>query len=210
MLETLGIALATFFATISPIEVAAVFAALTTTASPPMRYSIAVRGCVTATIILLLFALVGKYVLALLGISFAAMRAAGGILLLLISIDMVFARASGAITTTEEEEKEAVLKQDIAVFPLATPLIAGPGAIGATMLLMAGAEGHTVHQFIVLASMLAIMLVTFGSMMFAGQINRILGVTGMHVINRILGILLAALAVQFVFDGIAQSGLLHG
>jgi multiple antibiotic resistance protein len=210
MFETAGIALATFFATVGPIEVAAVFAALTATATPVERRSIAIRGIVTATVILLVFALLGKYVLAGLGISLAALRTAGGILLLLISIDMVFARSSGATSTTAEEDREAERKQDIAVFPLATPLIAGPGAIGASILLMANAQGHVAHQLIVLAALLAIMLVALVAMLTASQIHRSLGVTGRHVINRIFGILLSALAVQFLFDGIAESGLLRG
>jgi len=210
MFETAGIALTTFLATVGPIEVAAMFAALTATATPLERRSIAIRGIATATVILLVFALLGKYVLAGLGISLAALRTAGGILLLLISIDMVFARTSGATSTTDDEDREAKRKQDIAVFPLATPLIAGPGAIGASILLMARAEGQAMHQAIVLAALLAVMLVTFVAMLTASQLHRSLGVTGMHVINRIFGILLSALAVQFVFDGIAESGLLGG
>jgi multiple antibiotic resistance protein len=210
MYETAGIALATFFATIGPIDVAAMFAALTATASAAERRSIAIRGAVIATVILLVFALLGKVMLASLGISLAAMRTAGGILLLLISIEMVFARASGATTTTDEEDREAEHRHDIAIFPLASPLIAGPGAIGASILLMANAEGHLTHQLIVLAALLLMMLATFIAMLTASQIHRFLGVTGMHVINRIFGILLAALAVQFVFDGVKQSGLLGG
>jgi multiple antibiotic resistance protein len=208
MFETAGIALATFFATVAPIDVAAMFAALTATAAPAERRSIAIRGAVIATVILLVFALLGKLLLAGMGISLAALRTAGGILLLLISIDMVFARTSGATSTTDEEDLEAEHKHDIAVFPLATPLIAGPGAIGAAILLMANAEGRVTHQLAVLAALLAVMLVTFVAMLTASQIHRFLGVTGMQVINRIIGILLSALAVQFVFDGIAQSGLL--
>lgn len=208
MLETAGVALATFFATIAPIDVAAMFAALTATATPSERRSIAIRGTVIATMIMLIFALLGKYLLASMGISLAALRTAGGILLLLISIDMVFARSSGATSTTDEEDREAERKRDIAVFPLATPLIAGPGAIGAAILLMANAESHVTYQLVVLGAILVIMLVTFVAMLTASHIHRFLGVTGMQVIGRIFGILLSALAVQFVFDGIAQSGLL--
>ena len=208
MFETAGIALATFFATVGPIDVAAMFAVLTARSTPTERRSIAIRGVVTATIILLVFALLGKYLLASMGISLAALRTAGGVLLLLISIDMVFARTSGATSTTDEEDREAKDKHDIAVFPLATPLIAGPGAIGASILLMANAEAHITHQLMVLAALLLIMLITFVAMLSASQIHRFLGVTGMHVINRIFGILLSALAVQFLFDGIAQSGIL--
>ena len=208
MLETAGVALATFFATVGPIDVAAMFAALTVTATAAEKRSIAIRGAVTATVILVVFALLGKFLLAGLGISLAALRTAGGVLLLLSSIEMVFARSSGATSTTDEEAKEAKRKQDIAIFPLATPLIAGPGAMGAAILLMANAEGQWAQQLVVLASLLAIMFVTFVSMLTAAQIHRFLGVTGMHVITRVFGVLLSALAVQFVFDGIAQSGLI--
>ena len=137
----------------------------------------------------------------------AALRTAGGILLLLIAIEMVFARTTGGTSTTDEEEQEAILKQDISVFPIATPLIAGPGAMGAAILLMADAEGDLELQAVVLGSLLAILLFTYIGMLLAGRIQRLLGVIGMHVITRVMGVLLAALAVQFIFDGIAQSGL---
>jgi multiple antibiotic resistance protein len=170
----------------------------------------AVRGTLIATFILLLFALVGEAVLGGLGISLAALRTAGGILLLLIAIEMVFARTTGGTSTTDEEEKEAMSKQDISVFPIATPLIAGPGAMGAAILLMADAEGELRYQLIVLASLLVILGSTLAGMLLAGRIQKLLGVIGMHVITRIMGVLLSALAVQFIFDGIAQSGLLTG
>ena len=188
---------------------AAVFAALTATATPQERYSIALRGALTATVILVFFALLGKFLLAGLGISLPALRTSGGILLLLIGIDMVFARSSGATSTTAEETNEARRRHDIAIFPLATPLIAGPGAMGSTILLMAGAEGHLLEQLIVLGALLVIMGVALLAMLTASQIHRFLGVTGTQVIGRVFGILLCALAVQFVFDGITQSGMLN-
>jgi multiple antibiotic resistance protein len=208
MMEPWGVALATFFATIGPVDVAAMFAALTADAAPAERRSIAVRGCVIALVVLVLFALLGKQVLASLGISLAALRTAGGILLLLIGIQMVFGRSSGATSTTDEEEHEARLKPDIAVFPLATPLIAGPGAMGAAILLMADAGGDIARQLAVLGSMTAVVALTFVFLLIATQLQRFLGVTGMHVVSRVFGVLLSALAVQFLFDGIAQSGLL--
>ena len=151
--------------------------------------------------------MIGELLLAGLGISLAALRAAGGILLLLIGIEMVFARSSGVTSTTDEEEQEAISKSDISVFPLATPLIAGPGAMGAVILLMAHQEGNVTGQVIIIASLLAILLLTFVSLLLAGKIVKLFGVTGMHVITRIMGVLLSALAVQFIFDGIRQSGL---
>lgn len=207
MLETASIALATFFATIGPLDVAAVFAVLTGNYDPVRRRWCAVRGVLLATAILMLFALAGEVMLNVFGISLAALRTAGGILLLLISIEMVFARSSGATSTTDEEEKEATTREDIAVFPVATPLIAGPGAMGAAILLMASAEGNVVHQMIVVGCLLAMLALTLVSLLLAGQLIRLLGLTGLNVISRIIGVLLAALAVQFIFDGIADSGL---
>lgn len=133
MMETAGLALTTFFATIGPIGVSAMFAALTASANPEARRSMAIRGSIIAAGILLTFALIGEHLLTGLGISLAALRISGGILLLLIGIDKVFARSTSGTSTTEEE-REAETKQDISVFPLATPLLAGPGSMGATIL----------------------------------------------------------------------------
>ncbi len=207
MTETAGLALATFFATIGPLDVAAMFAALTAGQTVQQKRAVAIRGTLIGTVILVTFALAGEFLLAGLGISLAALRAAGGILLLLIGIEMVFARSSGGTSTTDEEKQEAISKTDISVFPLATPLIAGPGAMGAAILLMANQEGDVTGQAIIIASLLVILLLTFVSLLLAGKIQHLLGVTGMHVITRVMGVLLSALAVQFIFDGIKQSGL---
>ena len=210
MIETAALALATFFATIGPFDVAAMFAALTASQTAQQRRAIAIRGTLIGVTILLTFAFIGEVLLSSLGISLAALRTAGGILLLLIGIDMVFARSSGGISTTDEEETEAISKSDISVFPLATPLIAGPGAMGAAILLMVDQQGNVAGQAIVVGSILAILLLTFVSMLLAGKIQQLLGVTGMHVITRVMGVLLSSLAVQFIFDGIIQSGLVGG
>ncbi len=207
MLETASIALATFFATIGPLDGAAVFAVLTANYTAKQRRSCAFRGILIATILLLLFALAGEAMLRSFGISLAALRTAGGILLLLISIEMVFARSSGATGTTDEENREAATREDIAVFPVAMPLIAGPGAMGAAILLMADASGNYAQQAVVIGSLVAMLLVTLLSFLLAGQLTRLLGLTGLAVISRVMGILLAGLAVQFVFDGIADSVL---
>ena len=207
MTETAVLALATFFATIGPLDIAAMFAALTASHTAAQKKSLAIRGSLIGTAILLTFALIGEFLLSSLGISLAALRIAGGILLLLIGIEMVFARTSGGTSTTGDEEEEALAKPDISVFPLATPLIAGPGAMGAAILLMANQEGNLTGQAIVIGSLLAILLLTLLSLLLAGKIQNILGVTGMHVITRVMGVLLSALAVQFMIDGILQSGL---
>ena len=208
MFESAIVAITTFFATIGPLDVAMVFAALTANETVQHKRTMAFRGILVATIILVVFALVGDKLLAVLGISLAAMRFAGGILLLLIAIEMVFARTSGVLSTTEEESREAVLKKDISIFPLATPLIAGPGAIGAAILLTANQEGDITGIVIVISSLLAVLLFTLGILLVAGKVQHLLGVIGMQVVTRIMGILLASLSVQFMFDGIRQSGIL--
>lgn len=208
MLDTAILATTTLFATIGPLDVAAMFAVLTANETAQSRRRTALRSSFVATIILLVFALLGGVMLKSLGISLAALQIGGGILLLLIGIDMAFAVASGATSTTDEETQEAATRQDIAVFPLATPLIAGPGAMGAVILLMAETDGVIVLKLVVIAALLLMLLLTFLSMLLATHIHRLLGVTGMHVITRVMGVLLAALAVQFILNGIAQSGLL--
>lgn len=208
MLDTAILAFTTLFATIGPLDVAAMFAVLTAKDTPKLRVRTALRSTLIATVILMVFALGGEIMLSSLGISLAALRIGGGILLLLIGIEMAFAIASGATTTTAEETREAATRQDIAIFPLATPLIAGPGAMGAVILLMAGTDGVLLLQLAVIATLLLMLLLTLASMLLATHIYRILGVTGMHVISRVMGVLLSALAVQFILDGIAESGLL--
>jgi multiple antibiotic resistance protein len=207
VIEVAVVAFTTFFATVGPLDVGAVFAAMTPGASGAARRRMAVRGTLIAACILLAFALAGDLLLGSLGISLAALRVAGGILLLLIAIDMVFARPSGGTSTTEEETREGAGKSDVAVFPLATPLIAGPGAMGAVILLMAEAQGDYLRQAVVITMLLAVLLITLVSLLLASQLQRLMGVTGLHVVSRVFGVLLAALAVQFMIDGILQSGL---
>ena len=208
VLEAFSVAFTTFFATIGPIDVAAMFAIFSGDLDAKERRLTAMRGVLVASVILFLFALLGEWILSILGISLAALRAAGVVLLLLIGIDMVAANGSGATTTTREERKEAEAKADIAVFPLATPLIAGPGAIGAVILLMAHAEGDYLQQGAVALALLLVLLVTLAALLLASRLQTLLGVTGMHMVSRVFGVLLCALAMQFLFDGIAQSGLL--
>lgn len=210
MIELAGLAFTTMFATISPISVSAMFAALTLTVDANARRAMAIRGTVIAGVILLGFALLGEYLLTGLGISLAALRISGGILLLLIGIDKVFARSDNGATTNKAEQKEAEIKDDISVFPLATPLIAGPGSMGATILLMADVKGDLPHQLVVISALAAILLVTLLALLSASKLQKLLGVTGMNVVSRVMGVLLAALAVQFILDGIGQSGLLGG
>ena len=206
-IETLLLALTTFFATIGPADLLVVYAALTQKNTRAERRAMALRGTVIAGVILLFFALFGELLLKLFGITLPALRIAGGILLLLISIDMVFARHSGGTGTTPEEESEAQHREDISVFPLATPLIAGPGAISAVILLTTGTGGFNLAWFTVVAALLAILLLCYVVMLVAIPIQRLLGITGLAVVSRVVGVLLAALAVQFLLDGIKASGI---
>ena len=219
MLETATISLATFFATIGPLDVAAIFAALTANDAAPHRRAMAVRATLIAAGVLLTFAVAGEFLLGLRAgrerwrhhgrkhDAIAHHRPLAGQL----NLDgggPGFARDSGGTSTTAEEAREARAKPDISVFPLATPLIAGPGAMGAAILLMTNTEGDIRRQAAVIAALVLILAMTFVCMLMAGTINRLLGVTGMHVVSRVMGVLLSALAVQFIFDGIARSGLL--
>lgn len=210
MIEPVLVAFTTLFATVGPQDVAVLFAALTARNSARERRAIALKGTLIAAGILFFFAFFGDTLLRLFGIGLPALRTAGGVLLLLIAIDLVFARPSGGTTTTSEENEEAASRPDISVFPLATPLIAGPGSIGAVVLLIANAEGDRLEYLAVLSALGAILLFTFVLMLIATQVQKILGVTGVHVVSRIVGVLLAALAVQFIFDGLAASGLFPG
>ncbi len=207
-LDSFLLSLSTFFATIGPADLVLVFAALTERMTTRERRVMALRGTLIATGILLFFAVFGEPLLKLFGITIPALRIAGGVLLLLISIDMVFARHSGGTGTTPEEENEAMKRPDISVFPLATPLIAGPGAISA-MILLATPEGlFTIGWFEVVAAVLAILVLCYAAMYVAMPIQRLLGLTGLAVVSRVVGVLLAALAIQFLLDGISTSGVL--
>jgi len=206
-MNTFLVAFATLFATVGVADIAFLFAALTKDNTPAQRRVFATRGVLVALAILLFFAFLGNSILDLFGITIPALRTAGGVLLLLIAIDMVFARHSGGTGTTDEEEIEARQSHDISVFPLAMPLMAGPGAISAVILLTTGARTD-LDFWLVLAAIVAILALAWLTLLIAIPIQRLLGLTGLSVVSRVVGILLAALAVQFVFDGIAASGLL--
>jgi len=203
------VAFATLFATVGVADIAFIFAALTKDNTPEQRRTFATRGVVIALLILLFFAFLGNAILEVFGITIPALRTAGGVLLLLIAIDMVFARHSGGTGTTDEEEIEARHAQDISVFPLAMPLLAGPGAISAVILLTTGAKTDA-DFWLVIAAIIVILALAWLTLLVAIPIQRLLGLTGLSVVSRVVGILLAALAVQFVFDGVKASGLLGG
>jgi multiple antibiotic resistance protein len=193
--------------TIDPVGTGPVFAALTRDSDDAHRRRMAIKGVLIAAIILFVFAFVGEFLLHALGIGFPAFRIAGGILLLLLAIDMAFARPSGIRSTTPPEQEEASHKEDISVFPLAIPLIAGPGALTSLLLLMGRAQGDILGQAVVMGVLTLVLLANLAVLLAAAKVSKLMGVTGVNVINRVLGILLAALACQFVIDGILQSGI---
>ena len=197
------------FVTIGPVELAPVFAGLAGHKSAAARRKIALKAILVGGGVLLAFAAGGNGLLQLLGIGFPAFRIAGGILLLLLAIDLLLAHKFGLGDITKEEEREAEHEANIAVFPLAIPLIAGPGAMTAVVLLMDRAGGALGAQALVIGMLVAVLAAGYVAMLAAGTLSRLLGVTGINVLTRISGLLLAALAVQFVLDGIASSGLVR-
>lgn len=192
------------FIVVDPIGVAWMFAALTQRSEQRVQRRMAMRGVTLSAIILFTFFFVGDPLLRALGITIPAFRIAGGLLLFLLAIDMVFARQSGLRSTTRREQEEAEHKPDVSVFPLAFPLIAGPGAL-TTVLLMTGGD-HEPWYFAGMVGVLASVLVlTLAALWMAPLILRVLGETGANVISRLLGLVLSALAVQFVIDGIGAA-----
>ena len=207
MLEIALTSFTTFFATIGPVEAAVLFATLTPKVTVRARAAIAVRATVIASLILLIFTFLGQPVLDQLGVTIPALQTAGGIILLIIALDMIFARPTSAFKLTQMEDAEAQTKDDIAVFPLATPLLAGPGAMSAGILLAANAEGNVAALSVIVAALLAVMAITLALLLLSQQLNAMIGITAQRVLMRVLGILLAAIAVQAVFSGVGASGL---
>lgn len=208
MFKTAAIAFATFLATIGPVDLAALLAALTPDHTAAERRAVAFKSVALAACILLVFAFGGNALFAYLGISLAALRISGGILLLLMAIGMVFGEGAGSRRPSGDEVLEAMQRPDISVFPMAIPLIAGPATIGAALLLMAETRGDPLLQAAVVGAMLAVLSITLLLFMAASGVQRLLGVTGLHVVSRTVGVVLSALAVQFMLDGLLQSGLL--
>ncbi|MBK0398752.1 MarC family protein [Limibaculum sp. M0105] len=209
MLDAAINALVTLLVVIDPIGLAPIFLALTAGTPAPARRRLAMRGIGIAAAVLVLFALAGDAVLSFVGISMPAFRIAGGLLLFLTALDMLFERR------TERREKRGHDAEggaaDPSVFPLATPLIAGPGAIATIILLMGAHEGDVAGQAMVLGVMAAVLALTLVSLLMCGALERVLRRTGVLVVTRLLGMLLAALSVQFVLDGLAAFGFVsHG
>ena len=203
MLALFTSALVSFLVIVDPPGCAPIFASLTAGTSADHRRKMAIRSALIAWVILIFFAMLGRPLLHTLGITLASFRLAGGIMLFIIALEMVFERR-----TARREERatqvEAEGAEDISVFPMAIPMIAGPGSIATAMLLTARADGVT-ETAIVLGAMSLVILLTMLALLAAGPIMRLIGAKLEAMITRLLGVILAALAAQFVIDGIRQS-----
>lgn len=204
MIELYLSALVTFFVVIDPPGCAPIFAGLTKGATAVHRRSMAIRAVVVASIILFVFAAVGETILDSLGVSLPAFSIAGGIMLFLIALEMVFERR-----TERREDRAAKVAatpevEDVSIFPMAMPMIAGPGSIASVMLTMG--RNHGVDRVaVIFAALATILVLTLLALLAAGPLMRLLGARVESVITRILGVLLGALAVQFIIDGVAKA-----
>ena len=204
MIELFGSALVTFLVIIDPPGCAPIFASLTRDASPAERRSMAVRSSLIAWSILMFFALLGKPMLGALGISLASFRIAGGILLFYIAVEMVFEKRTQRRENRASSIEGTPEADDISVFPMAIPMTAGPGSIASAMLWVSRAETPA-HIAVVLAAITIVILLTLVTLVAAGPLMRLIGEKIEAMITRILGVILAALAAQFVIDGLRQS-----
>jgi multiple antibiotic resistance protein len=189
----------TLLVVMDPVGLGPVFLGLAGDRTPVQRLEVARKAVLVAAGIMLAFTIAGAALLRYLSISLHAFRVAGGVLLFRIAVDMVFAQLE---RETEEEEREARTRRDISVFPLAIPLIAGPGALASVMILAGEARAHTGGLVLVLAVTAGVLGLVYLGLALSARTARLLGQTGVNVVTRVLGVLLAALAVQYASDGI--------
>jgi len=197
-------AFVTLFVVIDPPGCAPIFASLTNAGDAVHRRAMALRSTAVASAIMLVFALFGEDLLHMLGISLDAFRIAGGIMLFLIALEMVFEKRTQRRENRAAEVCQSVEHEDISIFPMAIPMIAGPGSIATIMLLMSKSDG-LIPSLVVLAALIAVLFLTLLSLLAAGAIMRVLGPKLEAMITRVLGVILAALATQFVIDGLKAS-----
>ena len=189
-----------FFVVVEPITLVPLFAGLTEGAGTDFRRRMALKAVLVSGVVLLLFAVGGALFLRLMGISIDAFRIAGGVMLFLIALEMVFARESGTRVTSEEKD-ESRKRTDISVFPLAFPFIAGPGALAIVLLTFGASRGDVPLSFGLFGVVLLVLAITYALMRLTPLVMKVMGVTGANVVNRLSGVVLAALAVQFIIDG---------
>jgi multiple antibiotic resistance protein len=204
MMELFLSAFVTLFVVIDPPGCAPIYASLSHGADALQRRSMAIRAAIIATGILLVFALWGKQLLGVLGIDLHSFRIAGGIMLFLIAMDMVFEKRTQRREDRAQKIVETPEVEDVSVFPMAMPMIAGPGSIATVMLMMSRADG-IMQRMVVLGAMAAVLVLMLISLLAAGPLMKLLGQKIEAVITRLLGVLLAALAAQFVIDGLKAS-----
>ena len=204
MIELFTTAFITLAVIIDPPGCAPIFASLTSGTDAAHRRNMAIRSAFVAWCILMFFALLGEPLLRTLGISLSAFRLAGGIMLFMIALDMVFERRTERREVRAKEIEGTPEAEDISVFPMAIPMIAGPGSIASVMLLTARADGIA-QDVTVLIAMTVVILLTLAALLAAGPLMRLIGAKLEAMITRILGVILAALAAQFVLDGLERS-----
>lgn len=204
MIELFTTAFITLAVIIDPPGCAPIFASLTSGTSAVHRRKMAIRSVLVAWSILVFFALLGEPLLKTLGISLSAFRLAGGIMLFIIALEMVFEKRTERREARAQEIEGTPEADDVSVFPMAIPMIAGPGSIASIMLLTARADG-TVEWLVVLGAMTAVIALTLAALLAAGPLMRLIGPKLEAMITRILGVILAALAAQFVLDGLERS-----
>lgn len=190
------------FVVIEPITLVPMFGALTQGGSTAYRRRMACKSVLLSVIIFWVFALLGRQLLDALGISVDSFKIAGGLLLFMMALDMVFARQSGMRSTTVREQDEARYREDISVFPLAFPLISGPGSLATLLLLLAPIGDDYVRFFGLMGMAMLVLLITLVLLLLTTPLMRILGETGANVISRLFGVVLVALGVQYVVDGV--------
>src|SRR5437773_7580817 len=197
------LSLSAIFFVVDPMGVIPVFMAMTRHDTPEKRRSMARRASVAAFFILSTFALAGTLIFRVFGVTLGAFKVAGGILLLLTSIEMLRAQPQRT-RTTPEEQQEGAEKEDVAIFPLAIPLLAGPGSI-ATVTALMGRAGRTLFMVPVVLSIAITCVASYAMLRAAVPISRLLGITGLNVMNRVIGLIIGAIAVQFMFDGVRDT-----
>ncbi|HEY9092232.1 MarC family protein [Parasphingorhabdus sp.] len=204
MIELFLSAFITLFVVIDPPGCAPIYASLTRDASAAQRRNMAIRAVVVAALILAVFSIFGEQLLGALGISLDSFRIAGGIMLFMIALEMVFEKR----TQRREDRAQEIIDhpeiEDVAIFPMAMPMIAGPGSIAAIMLLMSRSDDME-SRLVIVGALGLVLLLTLTGLLLAGPLMRVLGGNVEAVVTRLLGVLLGALAVQFVVDGLRGS-----
>jgi len=202
LLQFAAVVFSAIFFVVDPFAAIPLFIGMTRDDPPAKRRRMAMRASITLAIVLIAFAFLGRYLFQLFGITLPGFKVAGGILLLLLSIDMVRAQPSRT-RTSPEEAREGAEKEDVAVFPLAIPMLAGPGAIATVMVVTSQAQDWKQYS-IVMGSILVTSAITYLVLRAAQLAERVLQQTGINIVNRLMGMILCAIAVQFVATGLAE------